>query len=253
VNISGADGKGSWSGDVAGTPGLHCLRTVNVLAGIRSVLVFDKNFRLLWHAQLNYNFDGEEGVWGEGEGLFGKGPVVEHKDGLFLYDEGVLTAFALANGSVRWRLPSVGTEGLFFDDEDNLYVNTTTANVDKIKFSRQIDISEHGQSVVLKIDSRTGKVLWRQAPGAPLCYVSGKFIYAAQWYMPEEPDEDGMSPIETGFETPPYLRIKRLDPKTGREMWEHYQERAPLDIQYDKNVIRLVFKKEVQVLKFLVL
>ena len=33
-------------------------------------------------------------------------------------------------------------------------------------------------------------------------------------------------------------------------MWEYYQERAPLDIQFDKNVIRMVFKKEVQVLKF---
>ena len=34
-------------------------------------------------------------------------------------------------------------------------------------------------------------------------------------------------------------------------MWEHYQERAPLDAQFDGNSIALVFKKEVQVLKFL--
>jgi hypothetical protein len=36
-------------------------------------------------------------------------------------------------------------------------------------------------------------------------------------------------------------------------MWEHFQQRAPLDIQFDRNTIRLVFRKEVQVLRFLAL
>jgi hypothetical protein len=68
--------------------------------------------------------------------------------------------------------------------------------------------------------------------------------------MPEEPDEDGPAPVETGFETPPYLRIKRLNARTGHELWEHFEQRAPLEVQFDKNRIRLVFKKEVEVLKF---
>ena len=33
-------------------------------------------------------------------------------------------------------------------------------------------------------------------------------------------------------------------------MWDYYQERAPLNVQFNGNVIQLVFKKEVQVLKF---
>jgi hypothetical protein len=33
-------------------------------------------------------------------------------------------------------------------------------------------------------------------------------------------------------------------------MWEHFQQRAPLDVAFEKNTIRMVFKKEVQVLKF---
>ena len=30
---------------------------------------------------------------------------------------------------------------------------------------------------------------------------------------------------------------------------EHFQQRAPMDVRFDKNTIRLVFKKEVQVLR----
>ncbi len=84
-----------------------------------------------------------------------------------------------------------------------------------------------------------------------ISYVSGKFVYTVQSYVPEEPDEDGPAPVETGFETPPSLRITRLNPRTGSALWEHFQERAPLDVQFDKNRIRLVFKREVQVLKYL--
>jgi hypothetical protein len=41
-----------------------------------------------------------------------------------------------------------------------------------------------------------------------------------------------------------------LNPANGREIWEHYEERVPLDIAFDPNTIRVVYKKEVQVLRF---
>jgi hypothetical protein len=149
-------------------------------------------------------------------------------------------------------VPSVGIAGLFFDDQGMLYVNTTTAGPQGLRFSRQIDISAKTSDVVLKLDPRTGKTLWSAEPGGLACYVSGKFIYTMRAYMPDDEDEDG-NPYqpETGFDTLPFLKLKRLNPKNGREMWEHFQQRGPLDVQFDKNVIRLVFKKEVQVLKFL--
>jgi hypothetical protein len=34
-------------------------------------------------------------------------------------------------------------------------------------------------------------------------------------------------------------------------MWDYYQARAPLDIQFNGNMMEVVFKKEVQVLKYL--
>ena len=49
------------------------------------------------------------------------------------------------------------------------------------------------------------------------------------------------------------LSIKRINPKNGHVMWEHCQDRAPLEVQFDQNTIRLVFRKEVQVLRFLAL
>jgi outer membrane protein assembly factor BamB len=181
---------------------------------------------------------------------YGQGPCVERKGSLYVFDQGVLTAFDLANGNARWRLPSVGIAGLFFDDRDMMYVNATTASHESLKYSRQIDLSQKVTSVVLKVDSRNGKILWSTQSSGMVNYVSGKFIFSVQEYMPQEEDEDNPYKPETGFEAQPYLRIRRLNPANGHEMWQHFQQRAPLDVAFDKNTIRLVFKKEVQVLRF---
>jgi hypothetical protein len=53
------------------------------------------------------------------------------------------------------------------------------------------------------------------------------------------------------LQKPPYMRIARIDPKSGRVLWEHYQDRAPVMVQFDQNSIELIFKREVQVLKYL--
>ena len=42
--------------------------------------------------------------------------------------------------------------GMFFDEEDMLYLNTTTASHERLKYSRQIDLSQKDVSVVLKLD-----------------------------------------------------------------------------------------------------
>jgi hypothetical protein len=251
VKLLAPDGKEGWSAEVVGPPSLFPLRTVNVVSANKLIIVLDKANNKLWQSTLSYNVNPNLGA-GQGEnGLYGQGPCVEHKGGLYLFDQGGLVAFDLATGARRWGLPSIGIAGVFFDDQDNIYVNSTTAGLDSIKYSRQIDISQNARPVVFKINSRTGKTVWTQHPGGMISYVSGKFAYAVQSYMPEEPDEDGPAPVETGFEASPYLRITRLNPRTGSALWEHFQQRAPLDVQFDENRIRLVFKKEVQVLKYL--
>ncbi len=240
-----------WTGEVIGEPTFFPLQSVNVLAANKGILVFDKSNKFLWKGLLNYNVSGDLSSLDAATAQFGQGPVVERNGSLYVFDEGVLTAFDMATGNARWRLPSVGISGLFFDDEGKMYVNTTTAGIEKLKNSRQIDVSDKTESVVLKLDCKTGKTIWSAEMNGLINHVSGKYVFLVRTYQPYEPEEDDSSLIQSsGRETPPYLRIKRINPKSGREMWEHFQQRSPLDIQFDKNTIRLVFRKEVQVLRF---
>jgi outer membrane protein assembly factor BamB len=224
---------------------------VNVIAAGKSLVVLDKTNKKKWDAALTYEVSEGAGSMDEANAPFGLGPIVERNGALFVIDEGVLTAFDLANGNARWRLPSVGISGLFFDEDGKIYVNSTTAGPDRIKFSRQIDITERVNAVVLKIDPKDGKILWTAEPGGQVSHVAGKNIFTINWYQPDDSEENSLYMPDTGFETPPYMRIKRINPRNGHVMWEHFQQRAPLDVQFEGNTIRLVFKKEVQVLKFL--
>jgi len=237
----------AWVGEVIGPPRLYPLQTVDVLAANKLIIVLDKSNRKLWESSLAFNVVGDSTALDAASAPYGQGPCVERNGSLYVFDQGVLTAFDLANGNARWRLPSVGIAGLFFDDRNMMYVNATTASHDSLKYSRQIDLSQKVTSVVLKVDTRKGKILWSTQSSGMINYVSGKFIFAVQQYMPEE-DDNPYKP-ETGFEAQPFLRIRRLNPANGHEMWQYFQQRAPLDIAFDKNTIRLVFKKEVQVLR----
>jgi outer membrane protein assembly factor BamB len=220
-----------------------------VLAANKLIVVFDKANQKLWQSSLSFNVHGGLNALEPGVAPNGQGPCVEHGNTLYVFDDGVLTAFEGRTGNARWRLPSVGIAGLFFDDHDMLYVNTTTAGPDSLKYSRQIDISQKTKQVVLKVSAKDGRILWDVEPGGFVNYVSGKFVYTVAFYQPDEPDEDNpYTPEET---RPPFLRIRRISPKDGHIIWEHGQPRAPLDVQFDRNTIRLVFKKEVEVLRFL--
>ena len=248
VSIRRPDSTGAadWTGEVTGPPALFPLKTVNVLTAGKTVIVFDKSNKQLWQAALTYNVAGSVRGADEEASSFGQGPCVERGNTLYVFDQAVLTAFDLTTGNARWRLPSVGVVGLFFDDQGMLYVNTTTADPENIKYSRQIDITQKIEAILLKIDPQTGRTLWSVKPGGFISYLSGKFIYTVQFY---DPGDEEASP--TGIQIPAYLKIRRINPSDGRVLWEHDQERAPLDIRFKNNSIQIVFKKEVQVLKFI--
>src|SRR6266404_3741706 len=240
----------TWTGEVIGVPSVIPLQTVTVLAANKVIIVFDQENKKLWQTTNNYNLSSDLSASDERSATYGQGPCVERLGTLYVFDEGVLSAFDLKSGNARWRVPSVGITGLFFDDQGMMYVNTTTGSPDSIKFSHQININQKTTSVVLKVNPANGKILWTASPGALVNYVSGEFIYTVQSYAPEEEEDNPYRP-ETGFETLPHMKIKRLNPQNGHEMWEHVQNRAPIDVQFEQNTIRLVFKKEVQVLKCL--
>jgi hypothetical protein len=252
ATIRRTDAPSAWSGEVIGPPTLYPLTTVNVLTANKTLLVFDKNNRQLWQSPLTYNVSRGLAALEPDHAPYGLGPCVERQAALYVYDEGVLTAFDLVNGTVRWRLPSVGITGLFFDDQGMVYVNATTASPDAIKYSNQIDITRKALPVVMKVDPRTGKGLWTAQLGGLVNYVSGKFIYTMSSY---QADDEGDSAFSTdailGRES--FLCLKRINPKNGHVLWEYPDKRVPLDVQFDQNTIRLVFKQEVQVLRFLAL
>ena len=240
-----------WTGEVVGSPGVIPLETVVVLAAGNTLRVFDQSARKLWEQTLTFNVRLSGFAANDAAASFGAGPCVEREGTLYVADEGVLTAFDLRTGSARWRLPTVGITGLFFDDQGLIYINTTTANLDTIKYSRQIDVTKKIDPVVLKADPKSGKTMWKTQPGGFINYVSGPFIYVVTSY-PGDFDENG-DPIgiDTGFQRVAFLNIKRLNPKNGSVMWTHVQQRCPLDVKFDRNFIQLVFRKEVQGLKFL--
>jgi hypothetical protein len=247
------EGTPDWSAEVVGSPSLYPLKTVNVVAGGHTVIVLDKSNKKLWETTLTYELEGG-GMFGEmlrGGSRFGDGPCVEQGDTLYVYDQAVLSAFDLKTGNARWRVPSVGVMGLFFDDKGMIYVNTTSGSPDDIKYSRQIDINKQTDDILVKLDPKTGKTLWSMKPGGFISYLHGKYIYTIQENDPNPTDEPVLNDTFAGMQQPPYLRIARINPSNGHIMWEHYQDRAPFAVVFHDNIIQLVFKKEVQVLKYM--
>jgi outer membrane protein assembly factor BamB len=143
----------------------------------------------------------------------------------------------------------VGIVGLHFDGAGMIYVNTTTANPDKIKYSRQIDIAENIDSILLKVDAKTGRNLWTAKTGGFACYVFGPFLYTMQSH--DRIEDDMASDLTSGLQKAAFLKIFRLDPKNGHTLWEYDDTGAPLDVCFDKNIISLVFHTQVEVLKYL--
>jgi len=243
------DGVPDWTGEVTGLPAVYPLKTVVVVAAGSSVTVLDQAGKKLWAASLTYNVaPARTGPGGE-PSPYGLGPCVEQGDTLYVVDEAVLTAFDLATGNARWRLPSIGIVGLFVDDQGMIYVNTTTASPDKIKYSRQIDVEESIDAVVLKVDPKTGRNLWTAKTGGYAAYVAGPYIYTLQSH--DKPEEELNSDLTASLEKPSFMKLVRLNPKDGQILWEHDDTRAPLDVGFDHNTISLVFHGEVQVLKYL--
>ena len=243
-----------WTGEIVGQPWVYPLKSVNVITGGKQVVVLDKSNQKLWEAKLANTISTAkslENLLIGHESPYGAGPCVEHDDELFVADQVVLTAFDLTSGDVRWRLPSVGVVGLFFDDQGNVYVNTTTGSPDDVKYSKQINLNHSAQAVLVKIEAKTGKVLWNAQPGGFVTYVKDKNIYTLQSNDPNPFDEDSNDDSLAALQKPAYLHLARVRASDGHVIWEYQQDRAPVDVQFRDNTIEFVFKRDVQVLKYL--
>ena len=253
LHLGGGSEVPDWEGEVVGEPEIYPQATVNVLAAGKKIIVLDHQNKVKWDTALNFPIAGGGSYFEMDEAeQRGLGPVVEREDTLYVYDQGVLSAFELATGKARWRLPSVGITGMYFDDAGKIYLNTTTASPDKIKYSRQINVNDTTGDLVLKLDPKTGKELWKHSMGGQIAYLSGKYIYTLSYTPPRDDDDELDENLAAlGLDSKPYLRIRRISPRNGRVLWDYFEQRGALDVQIHDNTFQIVMKREVQVLKFI--
>ena len=236
-----------WVGEVAGPPQLFTLSTIDVLSAGKTMIVIDKNNQKRWESKLTYPVSsammmGRRVPWSDADWQMPM-PCVERGNILYFFDQGVLAAFEIATGNARWRLPSVGVSELKFDSEGMMYVVTTSAQQEQIKYSDQMDVSRPTVPVLMKLDPRNGKVLWTLKQRGQTCVFSGKFFYSV------EAQSGGGRRF--GKEVPAHTRFYRLHPRDGRIIWDHVEQQYPVDIDFRDNKILALFPGEVRVLEFL--
>jgi hypothetical protein len=240
-----------WVGEVIGPPSVVEQKTVTVVTGGKMLVVLDKTNKKIWQADLAFNVSRGSGFEDAetSEISIGEGPCVERDGALYVFDAATLTAYDVASGNVRWRVPTIGTVGLFFDDQNAMYVNTTTADLDSIRFARQIDINKKTSASVLRVDCKTGKVFWNVQPGGFVSHVDGKFVFCFASKQAPDLDPDSLTTLPGMLDSA--MDIRRLDPKTGKLTWDYAERRCPVSVRFKGNLIELVFRKEVEVLKFI--
>jgi len=234
-----------WTGEVIGPPALYSLPTVDVLVAGKTIRVFDKSNKKLWEAGLGFSMAQPTAIqrdpYAENSDVT---PAVEHGNRLYFVDPGMLTCFELTTGNALWRFQASGISGLQFDREGTVYVTATSGGVDHLVNSNSIDPEKRLQPVVLKLDPANGKSLWDLPRRTQSCRASGKFIYAMDASM-------GEPGTLTRRPTPEYMKLYRLENDTGLVRWEHYDKRMPLSWDCQDNTIVLLFRNELQIVKFL--
>ena len=242
-------GAPDWTTDMTSPPEVFPLQSVDLVVAGRQLVALDKSNAKLWEATLPHGVNPVfDPASPGGDPATVLGPCLERDGAVLVCDQGGLTAFHPATGAVQWRLATVGISGLCFDGPGVLYVNSTTATEENLKFSRQIDLTRQTRPLVLKIDPKTGRVLWKTVGTGPVVYASGKFLYTLDAFA-GDPESRG-SLFNPGPARDARTRVCRLDPGTGRVRWEHEQPRLLLDAQFDRNTFQLVFRKEMQTLGY---
>jgi len=163
-----------------------------------------------------------------------------------------LTALALPGGQVQWRLTSIGISRVQFDDDGMLYVDSTAASPEEIQYSEQIKF-EKTAPVILKVDPRSGKILWQVQNLGQQSFLSGKYVYSASAQQGGVAMAVGLAEAVNAPrpEAPVHFHIYRLDPASGEVLWSFFRAEAPDEEIFQKNWFVLRFGNDVQAWNFL--
>jgi hypothetical protein len=239
------EGAADWTGEMTGLPAFFSQKTVDVLVGGKSLFLFDKQNKKIAEAQLTFPIDRPE---------FGDAspPCVEANGTLFFFDQGVLTAFELPGGAVRWRLPSVGISEIQFDEKGMLYVSTTTGTPEDIQYSEQIKLTDAIKPIILKVDPQSGKTLWKCERSGSGCFPTGKYLYITDFsrggFAMINAVEDAFGARSSASGN---FNIVRINPSNGKKMWSFNKKGVPENIDFSENRILLHYGNDIEVMKYI--
>lgn len=236
-------GGAEWNGQIAGRPYLFTQKTVDILAGAKAIIVFDKNNRKLWEAKLTYPINP---LYGSSDDE--QGPTLEQGGRLLFHDQGVLTAFDLKKGDVQWRVNAVGITTLATDSEGNLYISGTTSGPEDIKANGIIHNADRAHPQLFKVELKTGKVIWQMPRVGSNAITSGQYVYTQ---FGKFSGIDMMSEAMGGSEAQIHWRLFRIDPGSGKDKWEYYRLGAPESVRPNEKRILLHYKDSLRMLKFM--
>jgi hypothetical protein len=225
-----------WTGEVVGVPEFIPLQTVDIVAAGQTLYAFNKSNKKLWEAKLTYPAGQRYETT--------RPPALESNGAVLFADLGMLTCFDLATGTVRWRKNSVGISHVQADSRGRIYVSSTTAGPDHIKYSLQVNIHEKIYPVILKLDPGTGKELWRQESLGDDYFLTGKFVYCTR-----RTSTMNVMRLEEGPDS--QFNLNLVSPSSGNVIWNYHRtNRAVRKSEVQKNWILLQFADEVVVMKF---
>jgi hypothetical protein len=133
-----------------------------------------------------------------------------------------------------------------------LYVNTTTASPEDIQYSDEIKINDATRPIVLKVDPKSGKTLWKSEQFGDGCYLTGKYVYMTDAsrvgfsMITATEDAFGVAPRRNGN-----LNLYRIDPSNGKRLWDFHKKGSPQNIDFSQNRILVEYGDEIEILKFI--
>jgi len=257
-------GSSKWQGKVEGEPVYYPLATVDVVAGVKDFKVLDKGGRFKWEAPLSYSLSyralasaayhqPEFGNYREPNALDDQTgtaflfPFVEHAGRLFAYDRGVLAAFDLESGEVKWRVTSVGIRKIVFDEAGMLYACTTLDSPESIN-QPVMDRKDEPVQAIQKIDPATGTIVWLAPHLGTELFVTGKFMYSM--WIGENLLDKAAAMAAGGADPVPSCAITRIDPGSGEVLWRREYKGEPDVFNVRGNRLLLQFPRRIEMLKF---
>lgn len=237
-------GGAGWSGNVVGRPSFHAFPELDFLAAGTELRALGKDGRTAWTAQLSHPVAGSDGDFGDDDD--GVAPIVLNGSRTYAVDRGTLTALDTKTGKVAWRLPSVGISQVL-PVGDALYVATTSAGPEALKFKEGFRLNDRTYPIVLKVEAATGKVLWSFERLADRVVANGGFIYgmrsATSAFEAIGAASENRDPAVT-------FSLRRLEPTEGKMMWNWSQKGSPRDVAARRNVLLVRNATEVKLLRF---